>query len=164
MKCFTDLKEHCSSQEIEAMIFFLWLPRIDSFLSNPSDWKKGGRGRTCHDKLTIKPIHKWNNLKEIVFASIWREKKICRDLYLWYTGWMLSSDGEFNWGPSPFSCSAQSSNWVDFNTSSLPEGSYSESLVQVSLLRILLAFKHVASVLLGSPRSVSSSWYKKSSI
>lgn len=112
---------------------FLWLK------------KSGGWGRrTCCGRITIKPIHKWN--KEIVFGSIWsKKKKKHRYLYLWYTGWMLSSDGEFNWGLSPFSRSAQSSTSVNPNTSSMPEGSYGESLVQVSLPRTLLAIGHVAS-------------------
>lgn len=74
---------------------------------------------------------------------------------------MLSSDAEFNWGLSPFSCSAPLPPRVNTNTNSLPEGSYGESLVRVSLPRTLLAVRHVASVLLGSPRSVSSSWYKQ---
>lgn len=67
---------------------------------------------------------------------------------------MLSSNTKISGGPLLFSCSAQSFTWVNLNTRSLTEVSYVESPVQISLPRIPLAFKNLAVVLLGSPRSV----------
>lgn len=68
---------------------------------------------------------------------------------------MLSSNTKVSGGTLPFSCSDQSSTWLNLNTRSLPKVSCRESLVQVSLPRIPLAFRNLASVLLGLPRPVS---------
>lgn len=132
-------------------VFFL---KFTSFLA---DKNRGlGWGLLEHAIANMPYSHKWNKFNRLYFV-IFEEKK--KKMFVIYR-LNLSSGKQFVWDPSLLSHSAQSSAWVNLKTSRLHEGSSGKSLVQISLPRVLLVFRHVASVQVGSARYLRTQQYQ----